>query len=97
MRCGPLQSFERDFRVLDGIDLLAFDAKRFANGMTLGENFAHAAPAQILAGGHREISRRRAHQHGAARGLKSKQAVFEAAHDLVEIFAQSAENFADVA
>ena len=65
--------------------------------MAFGENFAHAAAAQILGAVAEKFLDGRADQHGAAGGIEKEQAVFEAAHDLIEIFAQGAENFAHVA
>ena len=63
----------------------------------MAENFA-GAPAEYRAGHHAEkFFDATGSPARAAVGIEKQQAVFESGHHLIQIFAQGAENFANVA
>src|SRR5271157_6094978 len=61
------------------------------------KNFADAQTAQDFGALAEKFFDGRTDEHRVAARVEKQQAVFEAAHDLIEIFAQSAENLAHVA
>ena len=71
--------------------------KTLPNGMIRWKNFAHAAPAKFRGAPSKKFLHGRTHEHRPALSIKKQQTIFKPAHHLIEILAQSAENFAHVA
>ena len=91
-----VQALESDFGIFDVTDFVTVDPESFARGMPGRENFADAQTAQNFGALAEKFFDGRTDEHRVAARVEEQQAVFEAAHDLIEIFAQSAENFAHV-
>src|SRR5271170_1513414 len=92
-----VQAGESDFGVFDVGDFVTLDAEGFARGMAGREDFADAHSAQCFGALAEKFFDGGADQHGVAVRVEEQQAIFEAAHHLIEIFAQGAENFAHIA
>src|ERR1700733_2836274 len=92
-----IRAFQRHFHIIDRNDVVSFYSQRAANRMANRKNFADAASPKFVGTAAEEIFNRRANENGAAVGVEEEQSVLQAAHDLVKVLAQGAEDFAPLA
>ena len=100
MRCGGRFGSAPGNIYLSGRDRLEFIAgedQRGTEGMARRKNLACGVAEQLVGGRTEKILHCGTDHHGAAIAREQQQPVFQTTEDLVEVFAQSAENLAHAA